>query len=99
MRWCTVTVTDLEGRRHSVDVQATSAFNAAHLYVVEAKKERAVGLPKPTLATVFEVVTAGKVYRVTGAALQRWIFEKAQHLERTEGIAVLPETGPGIILG
>ena len=105
MRWCTVTVTDREGRRHSVDVQATSAFNAAHLYVVEAKKERAVGLPKPTLAplatlaTVFEVVTAGKVYRVTGAALQRWIFEKAQHLERTEGIAVLPETGPGIILG
>ena len=111
MRWCTVTVTDREGRRHSVDVQATSAFNAAHLYVVEAKKERAVGLPKPTLAplaslaplatlaTVFEVVTAGKVYRVTGAALQRWIFEKAQHLERTEGIAVLPETRPRIILG
>ena len=56
MRWCTVTVTDAEGRRHSVDVQATSSFDAAHLFVVEAKKERAVGLPNPTLATVFEVV-------------------------------------------
>jgi hypothetical protein len=56
MRWCTVTVTDQDGRRHSVDVQATSTFDAAHLFVVEAKKERAVGLPKPTLATVFEVV-------------------------------------------
>ena len=39
-------------------------------------KERAVGLPKPTLATVFEVVAAGKIYHVTGAALQRWIVEK-----------------------
>lgn len=76
MRWCTVTVTDGEGRRHSLGVQATSTFDAAHLYVVEAKKERAVVLPKPTLATVFEVVTAGKVYRFTGAALQRWIGEK-----------------------
>src|SRR5580704_17276262 len=44
MRWCTVTVTDQDGRRHSVDVQATSTFDAAHLFVVEAKKERAVGL-------------------------------------------------------
>ena len=59
-----------------MDIQATSTFDAAHLYVVEAKKERAVGLPTPTLATVFEVVTAGKVYRVTGVALQRWIVEK-----------------------
>lgn len=75
-RWCTVTVTDAEGRRHSLDVQATSSFDAAHLYVVEAKKERAVELPKPTLGTVFEVVTAGKMYRVTGAALQRWTVEK-----------------------
>jgi hypothetical protein len=76
MRWCTATVTDSEGRRHSMDVQAASLFDAAHLFVVEAKKVRAVGLPKPTLATVFEVVTAGKLYRVTGAALQRWIVEK-----------------------
>ena len=76
MRWCTVTVTDQDGRRHSVDVQATSTFDAAHLFVVEAKKERAVGLPKPTLATVFEVVAPGKVYRVTGTALQTWIVEK-----------------------
>ena len=76
MRWCTVTVTESDGRRHSVDVQATSTFDAAHLFVVEAKKERAVGLPKPTFATVFEVVAAGKIYHVTGTALQRWIVEK-----------------------
>jgi hypothetical protein len=61
----------------TVDVQATSTFDAAHLFVVEAKKERAVGLTKPTLATVFEVVTAGKIYHVSGAALQRWIVDKS----------------------
>ena len=68
-----------------MDVQATSTFDAAHLYVVEAKKERAVGLPKPTLATVFEVVTAGRVYRVTGAALQRWIVENRSTLNGSKG--------------
>ena len=35
MRWCTVT--DQDGRRLSVDVKATSTFDAAHLLVVEAK--------------------------------------------------------------
>ena len=77
-RWCTVTVVDPDGRRHSLDVLADSTYDAAHLFVVEAKKERAVGLPKPTLATVFEVVTSGKVYHVAGAALQRWIEERRQ---------------------
>ena len=77
-RWCTVTVVDPDGRRHSLDVLADSTYDAAHLFVVEAKKERAVGLPKPTLATVFEVVTSGKVYHVAGAALQRWIVERRQ---------------------
>jgi hypothetical protein len=77
-RWCTVTVTDPDGRRHSLDVLADSTYDAAHLFVVEAKNERAVGLPKPTLATVFEVVANGKVYRVAGTALQRWIVERRQ---------------------
>jgi hypothetical protein len=56
-----------------VDIQAASLFDAAHLYVVEAKSEQQVGLPTLTLTTVFEVLVAGKLYRVTGAALQRWI--------------------------
>jgi hypothetical protein len=74
--WCTVTVMDPGGRRHSVNVHAESTYDAAHLYVVEAKKERSLGLPAPTLATVFEVVTDGKIYRVKGAALQRWILAR-----------------------
>jgi hypothetical protein len=84
-KWATVTVTDPDGRRHSLDVQATSTFDAAHLYVVEAKKERAVGLPKVTLATVFEVVSDSKVYRVQGAALQKWIVERRQKWQGPKG--------------
>jgi hypothetical protein len=52
---------------------------------VEAKEERAVALPKPTPATVFEVVTAGKVYRVKGAALQKWIVERRQRWNGPKG--------------
>jgi hypothetical protein len=66
-RWCTVT--DPDGRRHSLDVRAESSYDAAHLFVVEAKERRAVGLPKPTVDTVFEVVLTA---RCTGfAALKR----------------------------
>ena len=84
-RWCTVTVIDPDGRRHSLDVLADSTFDAAHLFVVEARNERSVGLPKPTLATVFEVVADGKVYRVAGAALQRWIVERRQKWNGPKG--------------
>jgi hypothetical protein len=84
-KWCTVTVTDPDGRRHSLNTQATSTFDAAHLYVTEAKKERAVGWPKVTLTTVFEVVAEGKVYRVRGEALQRWIVERRQNWQGPKG--------------
>jgi hypothetical protein len=80
-----VTVIDPDGRRHSLDVLADSTFDAAHLFVVEARNERSVGLPKPTLATVFEVVADGKVYRVAGAALQRWIVERRQKWNGPKG--------------
>jgi len=79
-KWCTVTVLDGSGRRHSVDVLATSTFDAAHLYVVEAKDKRQVTLPVPTVDTRFEVVHDGKVYAVPGGALQRWIEKRRQDL-------------------
>jgi hypothetical protein len=34
---------------------------------------------------VYEVVTAGKVYRVTGAALQQWIVENRTSLNTRKG--------------
>jgi hypothetical protein len=54
-------------------------------WVVEAKKERASMLPKPTLATGFEIVNGGKIYHVKGDALQQWIVEQAPELERSTG--------------
>jgi hypothetical protein len=51
------------GKRHSVGLPGRGLFDAAHLFVVEAKSDRQVGLPKPMLSTVFEIVTGGKVYR------------------------------------
>ena len=42
---------DPDGRRHSLDLLADSTYDAAHLFVVEAKKERALALPMPRLAT------------------------------------------------
>jgi hypothetical protein len=72
-RWCTVTMTEADGRRHSVDVLASSTCDAAHLFVTHAHNNPDSGLPRPTLSTVFEVVIDGKVHRVEGATLQRWI--------------------------
>src|SRR4029077_8834872 len=79
-RWCTVTVTDEKGQRHSLDIQAESTFDAAHIYVSTAKSQAAAMLPGrvpiPTLATVFEVVADGKVYNVKGTALRGWIVRQ-----------------------
>jgi hypothetical protein len=85
-RWATVTVTDPDGRRHSIDVHAASSYDAAHLYLVQALKRRPQsGLPVPTLATVFEVVTDGQVYHVTGKALQIWITKRREQLNGPQG--------------
>jgi len=84
--WCTVTVTDQDGRRHSLDVLASSTYDAAHLYVAHAKQQPQAGLPVPTLATVFEVVNAGKLYTVDGAALQRWIVQRRQEWKGPRGL-------------
>ena len=35
-RWCTVTVIEESGRRHSLDVLASSTFDAAHIFVTHA---------------------------------------------------------------
>jgi hypothetical protein len=79
-RWCTVTVTEAAGRRYSLDLLASSTYDAAHLYVAHVKEQPRgrSSFPIPTVATVFEVATNGAVYRVTGKALQQWI-ERRRH--------------------
>lgn len=75
-KWCTVTVVDPDGWHHSLDLQADSSYDAAHIFLCHAKEHPEKGLPRATLATVFEVVVIGKVFRVEDKALQRWIVKR-----------------------
>ena len=79
-RWCTVTVTDATGKRHSLDALASSTYDAAHLYVAPAKagSRSASALPTPPILTMFEVVANGRLYHVSGRALQSWIEQRRQ---------------------
>lgn len=52
-RWFTVTFTAPDGCLHSLEVLADSTYDAAHLFGVEAKEKRAVGLPKTHLGHGF----------------------------------------------
>ena len=89
-KWATVTVIDAAGRRHSMDVQADSSYDACHLYLTSAKSQEAALLPArcpiPTMKTVFEVTVEGKVYHVTGAALQKWIQKNRDELKGPKGV-------------
>jgi hypothetical protein len=70
MQWATVTVTDSSGKRYSLDVEAESTFDAAHLFLTKAK-EHVIRepLPIPSLETVFEVTVNGRVHKVPGSKL------------------------------
>jgi hypothetical protein len=84
-RWATVTVTDSDGRRHSVDVYACSTFDAAHLFVTHAKANPKNGLPPLGRETVLEVNSAGKIHYVRGDALRRWILKERQERKGPAG--------------
>jgi hypothetical protein len=77
-KWATVTMIDTGGRRYSVDVCASSTFDAAHLFVTHAKAVPRNGIPRPTVESVFEVVVEGQIHRVQGKVLQRWILKERQ---------------------
>lgn len=85
-RWVTVTVTDSDGRRHSVDVQACSTFDAAHLFVAHTKANPQNGLPALGGDTVFEVIAGGgEIHYIKGVALQRWILKERQERKGPAG--------------
>lgn len=54
------------------------------MYVCDAE-EHPDRMPVPTLALVFEVVVDGKMYRVEGKALQRWIVKRRSELNGPKG--------------
>jgi hypothetical protein len=76
---------DEGGRRYSVDVCASSTFDAAHLFVAHAKSDPRNGIPRPTVNSEFEVVVDGKIHRVSGKALQQWILTQREERKGPAG--------------
>jgi hypothetical protein len=64
-------IADSAGKRYSLDVEAESTYDAAHLFLTRAK-EHVIRepLPIPSLVTVFEVTVNGRVHKVPGTKLQ-----------------------------
>ena len=85
-KWCTVTVTDSEGKRYSLDVNATSSYDAAHLYLSHVAGQPACGFPIQTSETIFEVVADGKIHRVEGTRLKRWIENRREQWTGPRGL-------------
>jgi hypothetical protein len=85
-KWCTVTVTDGEGKRYSVDVNADSSYDAAHLYLTHVRNNPSCGIPIPTTSTLFEVVTDGRIHHVQGARLKKWTENRRQEFQGPRGM-------------
>lgn len=85
-KWCTVTVVASDGRRHSIDVNAESSYDAAHLYLTHAKNNPESGAPIPTTAAVFEVIANGKNHQVSGTRLKEWITTRRQEWKGPRGV-------------
>jgi len=87
MNWATVTVTDRAGKRYSLDVEAESTYDAAHLFLTKAK-EHVIRepLPIPSLETMFEVTVNGKVHNVPGTKLQKWIMKRREEWKGPRGL-------------
>jgi hypothetical protein len=85
-KWCTVTVTDRDGQRYSLDVNADSSYDAAHLYLAHVRGNPSCGFPIPTTSTQFEVVTQGRIHRVPGARLKKWIENRRQEFKGPRGL-------------
>jgi hypothetical protein len=83
--WCTVTVVDPNGRRHSLDVLADSSYDAAHIFFTHAKTHRGSGLPIPAAETIFEIAAKGRIYKVTGGKLRDWILRERTRRNGPQG--------------
>ena len=78
---------DKEGKRYSLDVYASSSYDAAHLYVAHVRGQPACGMPHPTIDTVFEVVSEGRmIHHVPGARLKTWIEHHREEWKGPRGI-------------
>jgi hypothetical protein len=74
------------GRRHSVDVLASSSFDAAHIFLTHAKAYPRNGIPRLSLDSLFEIVVDGKIHRVEGRALQQGILRERKERKGPRGV-------------
>jgi len=74
-----------------------STYDAAHLFLTKAKEQVIrEPLPIPSLETVFEVSVTGRVHKVPGTKLQRWIMKRRQEWKGPRGMlfSQRPTLGP-----
>jgi hypothetical protein len=81
-----VTVEDGEGKRYSLDVNAESSYDAAHLYLAHVRTNPGCGFPIPTISTQFEVVTGGRILHVHGSRLKKWIENRRTEWKGPRGL-------------
>jgi hypothetical protein len=86
--WCTVTITDGDGKRYSLDANADSSYDAAHRYLTHVRGNPGYGLPIPTTETMFEVVADRRIHRVSEAAAEDMDRQAPAGLERAARFTV-----------
>ena len=64
----------------------TSSYDAAHLFVAHVRNNPSSGFPIPTTSTQFEVVTDGRIHRVPGARLKKWIEHRRSEWKGPRGL-------------
>ena len=64
-----------------------STFDSDHLFLTKAK-EHVIRepLPIPSLETTFEVTVNGRVHKVSGSKLQRWIMKRREEWKGPRGL-------------
>ena len=73
-------------QRYSLDVNADSSYDAAHLYLTHVRGNPACGFPIPTTSSLFEVATGGRIHHVEGARLKEWIENRLQDWKGPRGM-------------
>ena len=85
-RWCTVTMIEESGRRHSVDVWppalSMQRVSSSHM----PRQTPRNGIPRLSLDSVFEVVVDGKIRRIEGRALQQGILKERKERKGPRGV-------------
>ena len=75
------------GQTVSLDVEAESTYDAAHLFLTKAKEHIIrEPLPIPSCETTFEVTVNGESIKVSGTKLQRWIMKRREEWKGPRGL-------------